>query len=240
MIKPAVSVCSIRSHCNGSHRQQSLAVNARLSIALQFSPVSLSLRKGPKVTERAEESFCYTSWFADGVWFVDRTSVHPFDQFLNSGCKIRYLQIWDFLHSYFLNDHVFNCCLAGDRTQARCYSSCWCFRLNSSSAFSTLCTPSWERGTCCPPLLARLNERPPASQGDGWRVCVMVWQVYVSMYTRTHKTHTLLSMAVRRVWSQASGRVSIVILLALHSTLNQLKITTLNLRWLSRLRGISS
>lgn len=47
---------------------------------------------------------------------------------------------------------IFGRCLAGDLTRASCCNSCWCFSLNSSSAFSTHCSITWERGTYCPLL----------------------------------------------------------------------------------------
>lgn len=51
-----------------------------------------------------------------------------------------------------LRAHIFNRCLAEDRTSASCCNSCWCSSLNSSSAFSTRCSITWERGTYCPLL----------------------------------------------------------------------------------------
>lgn len=86
--------------------------------------------------------------------------------------------------------------LAGDLTRASCCNSCWCFSLNSSSAFSTRCSITWERGTYCPLLLSdRCRLR------SGWWLCMaMPWELKVSMckHTGAH-THTRTLGKVRCV-----------------------------------------
>lgn len=103
-----------------------------------------------------------------------------FSSFLNTVMRQSIRRILDFLFFCF-HGHTVHCCLAGDRTQARCCSSCWCFSPNSSSAFSTRCTLTWERGTSCPPLLAKLSERCWL-QGDGLES--------LCKHVHTHTTHT--------------------------------------------------
>lgn len=63
---------------------------------------------------------------------------------------------------------VFRCRFPGARTRAKCCSSCWCFSRSSSSAFSTRCSPTWERGTCCPLLAPRLNDRRCSVDNKAW------------------------------------------------------------------------
>lgn len=68
---------------------------------------------------------------------------------------------------------MFNRCLAGARTRASCCNSCWCFSLNSSSASSTRCSITWERGTYCPLLPSDRCRRRGGEGGGGcvWRRC---------------------------------------------------------------------
>lgn len=104
-----------------------------------------------------------TSWFGD---VAPGCSVICFFTLLKCGCQMRYWKVFSFSNSSSHCGHIFHYCPAGDQTQAKCSSSCWCFSLNSNSAFSTRCTLTWERGTYCPLLLTRLNKRVAASQGD--------------------------------------------------------------------------
>ena len=82
-------------------------------------------------------------------------------------------------------------------------------------------------------LHSHLRERGMLPQAEwelaGWWLGSVrwLWKFCVSMCTQTD-THPVC------VWSQASVREPIIILPALYSTSNKLKITTLDLRWLSR------
>lgn len=137
-----------------------------------------------------------------------------FSSFSNTVVRWSIGRILDFLLICFHGGHIVHCCPAGDRTQARCCSSCWCFSPNSSSAFSTRCTLTWERGTSCPPLPAKLSERCWL-RGDGLEsLCKHV-------HTHTHRnTHTLFKVQLYGMWAQASRRASVIVLMAVQSTQN--------------------